>query len=132
MSDAHHDAMPIKDNKRKKDYQLKDSGERQKFETGAQRDVQENKGRYDLLPPGPLKRMAVLYEKGAQKYEERNWEKGIPASRCFSSAIRHLFQWLQGMDDEDHLAAAAWNIFAIMYFEENKPDMIDVPERKEE
>ena len=30
-----------------------------------------------------------------------------------------------GMRDEDHLAAAVWNIFAIMHFEEVKPEMID-------
>ena len=110
---------------------LPDSGKRESFETGAVRDTQENKGRYDLLPPGPLRRMAVLYEKGAQKYQERNWEKGIPASRCFSSAVRHLYKWLRGSRDEDHLAAAAWNIFAIMHFEEEHPEMIDTPQPEE-
>lgn len=109
---------------------LEDSGKRMQFETGAVRDLQENKGRYDLLPPKPLKRLAVLYEMGSKKYDERNWEKGIPASRCFSSAVRHLYRWLDGDGEEDHLAAAAWNIFAIMHFEENKPKMIDLPKRK--
>lgn len=108
---------------------LKDSGKRQNFTTGAVRDTQENKGRYDLLSIPAMRRLAQHMEKGADKYAERNWEKGIPASRCFSSAMRHMFQWMDGKGDEDHLAAAMWNIMVIMHFEERKPEMIDVPER---
>lgn len=109
---------------------LHDSGERQEFDTGAVRDPQQGKGRYDLISPYALKRLALHYEAGAAKYDDRNWEQGIPASRCFSSAVRHLFQWLAGQRDEDHLAAAAWNIFAIIHFEEVKPEMIDVGKSK--
>ena len=48
---------------------------------------------------------------GAIKYGDRNWEKGIPVSRFLSSAMRHTFQFLQGLDDgENHLVSAAWNI----------------------
>lgn len=32
------------------EYELKDSGERQEFESGAVRDIQKGKGRFDLLP----------------------------------------------------------------------------------
>lgn len=108
------------------EYQLEDSGQRQEFETGAVRDPAEGKGRYDLITPHGLRRLALHYEAGAKKYDDRNWEKGIPASRCFSSAVRHLYRWLNGENKEDHLAAAAWNIFAIIHFQEEKPDMIDV------
>ncbi|NLA12583.1 MAG: hypothetical protein GX883_10750 [Firmicutes bacterium] len=104
---------------------LEDSGERQQFDTGAVRDPAKGKGRYDLITPHGLKRLALHYEAGAAKYDDRNWEKGIPASRCFSSAVRHLFRWIAGERKEDHLAAAAWNIFAIMHFEAVKPEMID-------
>lgn len=105
---------------------LHDSGERQQFNTGAVRDPAKGKGRYDLISPHALKRLALHYEAGAEKYADRNWEKGIPMSRCFSSAVRHLFQWLAGMRNEDHLAAAAWNVFAIMHFEAVKPGMMDI------
>ncbi len=105
---------------------LEDSGERQQFDTGAVRDPAEGKGRYDLITPHGLRRLALHYEAGAKKYDDRNWERGIPASRCFSSAVRHLYRWLNGERKEDHLAAAAWNIFAIMHFQEEKPEMIDV------
>lgn len=105
---------------------IHDSGERQEFDTGAIRDPSKGKGRYDLISPYALRRLALHYEAGAGKYTDRNWEKGIPMSRCFSSAVRHLFQWVTGQKDEDHLAAAAWNIFAIMHFEEVKPEMLDI------
>lgn len=38
---------------------IEDSGERQEFDTGAVRDIQEGKGRYDLIPPEPLMRLAL-------------------------------------------------------------------------
>lgn len=107
-------------------FELPDSGARTHFDTGAVRDMQQDKGRYDLLPPKPLKRLAVHYERGARKYNARNWEKGIPMSACFSSTVRHLFQWLDGDESEDHLAAAVWNLFAIMHFEEEMPEMNDI------
>lgn len=106
---------------------LEDSGAREEYGTGAVRDIQEGKGRYDLIPHGPLRRLAIHYEAGAKKYDERNWEKGIPTSRCFSSAVRHLYRWLDGSRSEDHLAAAVWNIFAIMYNKEKLPNMMDTP-----
>jgi hypothetical protein len=42
----------------------------------------------------------------------------MPLARCFDSAVRHLYQWLSGDSQEDHLAGAAWNIMAIQHFEE--------------
>ena len=33
------------------------------------------------------------------------------------------------MNDEDHLAAIAWNVFAVMHFEEVMPEMQDIPNR---
>ena len=43
---------------------IKDSGERTKFETGAVRDMNEGKGRFDLLPMCVLLRLARHYESG--------------------------------------------------------------------
>jgi len=94
----------------KKDYEIKDSGKRKKFESGARRDLQTNKGRFDLLPPQTIKALAIHFEKGAEKYGDRNWEKGLPVSRFMSSAVRHVFQFIQGLDDENHLISAIWNL----------------------
>lgn len=97
-----------------KDYELHDSGARQQFDTGAQRDTQAGKGRFDLLPPTALLRLAVHFEKGAKKYSARNWERGMPLSRFLDSALRHVFKYLEGAADEDHLVAATWNLLAAL------------------
>ena len=97
---------------------VKDSGARQKFSTGAVRDIQNGKGRYDLISPIFLRRLAKHYENGAVKYGDRNWEKGIPIGRFLDSASRHINEYREGMRDEDHLAAAAWNIACIIHTEE--------------
>ncbi len=106
---------------------MKDSGQREQHTTGAVRDVRTGKGRYDLISPVALRRLAVLLEKGAQKYAERNWEKGMPMSRFFDSCVRHLYSYLNGMRDEDHLAAAMWNVHCMMHFEELRPELNDMP-----
>jgi hypothetical protein len=97
---------------------VKDSGERRQFSTGAVRDIQSGKGRYDLLSPLAIRRIAKHYENGARKYGDRNWEKGIPQNSFIDSAIRHCFNALEGLKDEDHVAAAAWNVIAMLHQEE--------------
>ena len=54
-------------------YQTKDSGKRVEFKSGMRRDSTEGKPRYDLIPLEPLKRLAELYARGAEKYGDRNW-----------------------------------------------------------
>ena len=97
---------------------IKDSGERQEFDTGSQRDTREGKGRFDLLPMRAITRLARHFEAGAKKYGERNWEKGQPISRYLDSAMRHTCKHLQGERDEDHLIAAAWNLMCAADTEE--------------
>lgn len=97
---------------------VQDSGKRQEFNTGAVRDIQEGKGRYDLISPIALQRLAKHYENGAKKYGEGNWEKGMPLSRYLDSLIRHAYKLVMGMDDEDHAAAIAWNAFAYIHTKE--------------
>ncbi len=109
---------------------IKDSGERQVYTSGAQRDDAEGKGRYDLIPVQGLMRLARHYELGARKYTDRNWEQGMPISRYVDAAMRHLIKYLGGWDDEDHLAAVVFNTMAIMHHEEEHPELQDLPERK--
>jgi hypothetical protein len=89
---------------------LQDSGNRTVFETGAVRDRPGGKGRYDLLPPEAIDRLAKHYENGAKKYADRNWEKGLPLANLFDSMLRHAFKLLAGETDEDHAAAVMWNV----------------------
>ena len=102
----------------KKFTKVKDSGKRQEFKTGAVRDIQEGKGRYDLISPIALERLAKHYENGAKKYGPHNWQKGMPLSRYLDSLIRHAYKLLRGWEDEDHAAAIAWNAFAFMHTKE--------------
>ncbi len=110
------------------DYATKDSGVRQEFGSGARRDTQAGKPRYDLIPPGPLKRHAELMARGAEKYDDHNWTLGMPTSRFMASAMRHLEQYRAGDREEDHLAAVAFNVYAIMFFEGTEhDDMAELP-----
>lgn len=99
-------------------FQLKDSGRRESWETGSQRDTREGKGRYDLLSPRFLRRLALVMERGAKKYGERNWELGQPLSRYLDSAIRHIMGLMLGMVDEDHAGQAAFNLQGFIHTSE--------------
>jgi len=83
------------------------------FETGSVRDTREGKGRFDLLPPYAMEELAKVFERGVY-YGERNWELGQPLSAFTDSAVRHIFKWMRGEEDEDHLAAAAWNVMCAL------------------
>lgn len=92
---------------------LKDSGERRKFSSGAVRDMAAGKGRFDLLPLYGMLLPALQMERGALKYGDRNWEKGMPLSAFVGSAFRHLLKAMVGFDDEPHLDAALWNLMCL-------------------
>ena len=100
--------------------------DKQQFETGAQRDTDEGKLRYDLIPPSSLARLAKRYTDGAGHYGDHNWTKGIPSSRHLQSLMRHLEGVRAGDTSEDHAAAIAWNAFAIMFNEDCLPDQHDL------
>lgn len=167
--------------------EIKDSGNRREFSTGAVRDIAEGKGRCDLLPletianyidervpsdcgnvkfvgmvlrslskyiySGDVKEIyrsitAFLdavgwstidgllevskhYEEGAKKYEERNWERGIPTHCYMDSGIRHFLKWYGKWNDEPHDRAFLWNMFGLLWTVENKPEINDLPYVKE-
>ena len=104
-------------------YEIKDSGDRTDFASGATRDMHEGKGRCDLLPAVALLRLAKHFEAGAVKYGERNWEKGIPVNSFIDSGMRHLLKYMDGQTDEDHLCAAAWNLLCAMWTEDKYPEL---------
>ena len=110
---------------------IKDSGDRTQFSSGAVRDMHTGKGDMVSLPASAILRLSKHYENGALKYGRWNYQKGIPISSFLDSALRHLFKYLDGWDDEDHLAAAAFNVLGAMEMEANHKEMIDLPTRKE-
>jgi len=96
---------------------MHDSGKREQFKTGAVRDTAKGKARVDLISPYAQMRKGQWLRLGAEKYDERNWEKGMKISRCIASLERHIQEYKMGLTNEDHLAAIAVNAEFIMHYE---------------
>lgn len=71
--------------------------------------------RYDMISPLFMHRTSIHYQKGGINYGDRNWEKGMPAMVTWDCATRHLNNWLEKEETEDHLAAVGWNIMSTMH-----------------
>lgn len=90
------------------------------------------KPRYDLIPPEPLDGLARLYGMGAEKYEDRNWEKGMKWSRIFAAMMRHAWKWFRGetYDQEDgqhHLLSVIWCAMALYTYQVRREGLDDRP-----
>lgn len=96
---------------------MKDSGKREGFDSGAVRDISTGKPRPDLFSPLAIERIGLWLGKGAEKYTPRNWEQGMPISRCMESLERHIMKYKKGETDEDHMAAIGTNAMFILHFE---------------
>ena len=72
-----------------------------------------NKMLYDL---------AIHFQKGAEKYGERNCEKGIPEWSFKDSGLRHMCQYLDGKNDENHFIASIWNFWMAEWTVLNHPE----------
>lgn len=81
-----------------------------------------DKPRYDLVPPDALAEVVTIFTYGSNKYQPRNWEKGMSWGRCFGAAMRHLWAFWRGEDRDPesghlHLAHAATNcLFLLSYY----------------
>ena len=100
-------------------FQVKDSGQRQQFAGGMQRDTQDGKLDIWRVYIGPLvERLAAHLTKGATKYPDvtpgvPNWTLAAGTeemARFKASAARHFWQWFRGDVDEDHFAATVFNM----------------------
>lgn len=91
------------------------SENREEYFTGAIRDLNSEKLRYDLIPASLLKQLAEVFTEGALYYGDRNWQKGMPISRYYASAMRHIQAYIDGDEDENHLIKAAWNLMAMKW-----------------
>jgi hypothetical protein len=94
--------------------------------------------RWDLLPWDALAEVASVLNQGADKYEPWNWAKGLPYSRVFSSAQRHITAFWAGEDDdpesgESHVAHAAANLLFLLSFivqnrgGDDRPGLLSTP-----
>lgn len=78
--------------------------------------------RTDLIPPDALLVLAEHYGKGAEKYDDRNWERGYAWSLSYGALLRHLLAFWSGEDiDEEsgmpHLSAVAFHSMALLTFQ---------------
>ena len=113
--------------------EMKDSGQRETFESGAVRDSDEDKPHPELISAFAMERLALWLSAGAKKYTRRNWERGLSIERCFASMYRHLLKYQMCEHDEDHLVAIFCNCMMILDFEEKikrgllPPSLLDMP-----
>ena len=87
----------------------------------------EGKVRWDLVDMDTIQDMAEILTFGADKYTDRNWEKGMNYGRLFGALLRHLTAWwmakVRGKDGTDpetgksHLAHAASCLHFLSSFE---------------
>lgn len=96
-----------------------------------------NKGKLPikLVPPSSILAMAEVFAAGAEKYAERNWEKGFSWSVPYECAMRHLLVWWAGEDldkesGKHHLKHALTNIAMLVEFLDTYPSGDDRPRRK--
>lgn len=107
--------------------------------TGAKRSVLFETGpngyprRYDLLLVNDVaaRRMAETLGEGATKYGDLNWMAGFTETTYLAHAIAHLRRYSAGDRTEDHLAHAVWNLNALMWVEEKKPELMDLTKQLE-
>ena len=90
----------------------------------------EDKPRFDLLPPNALLEVAKIYQHGAKKYGDRNWENGLMYSRLYRAALGHLVSWWSGesLDPDSklsNLSHAAFNVLGLLEYELTKRKELD-------
>ncbi|HWY34913.1 MAG TPA: dATP/dGTP diphosphohydrolase domain-containing protein [Nitrosopumilaceae archaeon] len=89
-----------------------------------------DKLRVELLPVTGLLLQADVYTRGAKKYDDNNWRKGIKWTRILGAMMRHLLWYMAGetYDPEDgqhHLASLAWGANTLMEYEFTHKELDD-------
>lgn len=85
-------------------------------------DRQDRKARWELLPLDLMAHLVDVYTFGAEKYAPNTWQKLENGYERYKAALfRHILAHEQGefRDKESglpHLAHAAWNAVAMLYF----------------
>lgn len=93
------------------------------YDTGAVRSGDCEDTRYDLISPIGLAALARTYAEGAAKFGAFNWENGMPVTDLLNHALAHVYKFLGGDREEDHLAHAAWNLLGAIHSLEKWPHL---------
>lgn len=106
-------------------YEVKGEDNLIKQDSGVIRSSDEGKPRFSYLWPKYLPyheqlqyRFAMHLTKAAAAKGARNWENAHTVEdleRFKEGAYRHFYQWMCGMEDEDHAAALMFAIMGIEY-----------------
>jgi hypothetical protein len=94
-----------------------------RYGSGAVRSSDAEATRYDLVSPIGLEAVARAAAEGAEKYSDFNWERGMPVGDLLNHAIRHVYRYLAGDREEDHLGHAAWGLLAAIHSEALWPEL---------
>lgn len=94
----------------------------------------QGKIRYDLLPPHAIEQLAKILTMGANKYADRNWEKGMNWTSTVASLKRHLAAFEKGEDKDPesgllHMAHIMCNAAFITEYYKIYPQGDDRPHR---
>lgn len=81
----------------------------------------QGKPRHDLVSWPAINELAKVLTAGSQKYDARNWEKGLSYSDTFASLQRHLTAWYGGEEyDQEtglpHMAHVLCNAMFLQHF----------------
>lgn len=95
-------------------------------DTGEGRKDDQGKRRYDLIPADSLRHVADVFTFGAEKYGDRNWEKGISYERLVGAVMRHVEATREGeyTDPESglpHFAHAVASLLMLLHLIEAPP-----------
>jgi len=83
-----------------------------------------------MLPGAALEAVALVLDFGAHKYGRDNWRNGFSYSRLMDAAVRHLYTFQEGEDNDpetglSHIAHASCCLLFLLHYIETS---VGVPE----
>lgn len=110
------------------------SDQRRVHETGAQRDMNEKKGRMDLVPAVAIHQIADFTTTLSNMNDEfRDRVANSSIAQFWNNAFGAMYDWLEGKRDItifDYLAESAWNVMQVMSLEETGQHWFPQPLRE--
>lgn len=90
----------------------------------------QDKAMLELLSPSWIMGVGRVLTFGARKYAAHNWRKGLKRSKVIGAALRHIFDYLRGEDDdpetgESHLYHASCELMFAAELHDTHPELDD-------